>query len=106
MPGEFAWRPFGWISSMRANARTRVFVTATACALGITVVPSVRGSDRPNILWLIAEDFGNHLGCCGTREVQTPNLDRLAREGVRYSRFYTTAPVCSASRSAFMTGMY
>ena len=68
--------------------------------------PNAHGSDRPNILWLIAEDFGNHLGCCGTREVQTPNLDRLAREGVRYSRFYTTAPVCSASRSAFMTGMY
>jgi arylsulfatase A-like enzyme len=63
-------------------------------------------ADRPNILWLIAEDFGNHLGCCGTDEVWTPNLDRLAAQGVRYSRFYTTAPVCSPSRSAFMTGMY
>jgi arylsulfatase A-like enzyme len=61
---------------------------------------------RPNILWLIAEDFGPHLGCYGTREVLTPNLDRLAREGTRYTRFYTTAPVCSPSRSAFMTGMY
>jgi arylsulfatase A-like enzyme len=63
-------------------------------------------AERPNILWLIAEDFGNQLGCAGTREVHTPNLDRLATEGVRYSRFYTTAPVCSPSRSAFMTGMY
>lgn len=61
---------------------------------------------RPNILWLIAEDFGNHLGCCGTREVSTPNLDQLAAEGIRYTRFYTVAPVCSPSRSAFMTGMY
>src|SRR5712692_10288371 len=61
---------------------------------------------RPNILWLIAEDFGNHLTCCGTKEVWTPNLDKLAAEGVRYPRFYTTAPVCSPSRSAFMTGMY
>src|SRR5262245_24894594 len=61
---------------------------------------------RPNILWLIAEDFGPHLSCYGTREVWTPNLDRLAAEGVRYTRFYTTAPVCSPSRSAFMTGMY
>ena len=61
---------------------------------------------RPNILWLIAEDFGQHLGCYGTREVWTPNLDRMAREGVRYTRFFTTAPVCSPSRSAFMTGMY
>jgi arylsulfatase A-like enzyme len=61
---------------------------------------------RPNVLWLIAEDFGQHLGCYGAKEVTTPNLDRLAAEGVRYDRFYTTAPVCSPSRSAFMTGMY
>jgi len=61
---------------------------------------------KPNILWLIAEDFGQHLGCYGTKEVWTPNLDRLAKEGVRCTRFFTTAPVCSPSRSAFMTGMY
>jgi arylsulfatase A-like enzyme len=60
----------------------------------------------PNILWLIAEDLGPHLGSDGTPEVQTPNLDALARAGVRYTRFFTTAPVCSPSRSAFMTGMY
>ena len=64
------------------------------------------GPKTPNILWLIAEDFGPHLGCYGTKEVFAPNLDRLAAEGVRYTRFFTTAPVCSPSRSAFMTGMY
>jgi len=64
------------------------------------------GSARPNILWLVAEDFGPHLGSYGTPQVWTPNLDRLAAEGVRYTRAFTTAPVCSASRSAFMTGMY
>lgn len=61
---------------------------------------------RPNILWLIAEDFGPHLGCYGTQQVWTPNLDRLATEGVRYTRCFTTAPICSPSRSAFMTGVY
>jgi arylsulfatase A-like enzyme len=61
---------------------------------------------RPNILWLIAEDLGPHLGCYGTKEVWTPHLDRLAAEGMRYTRCFTTAPVCSPSRSAFMTGMY
>src|SRR6058998_1200103 len=61
---------------------------------------------RPNILWLIAEDFGQHLGCYGTKEVSSPNLDTLAKTGVRYTRFFTTAPVCSPSRSAIMTGMY
>jgi len=68
-------------------------------------VEKVEGK-RPNILWLIAEDLGPHLGCYGTKEVFTPNLDRLASEGVRYTKFFTTAPVCSPSRSAFMTGMY
>src|SRR5437868_728568 len=63
-------------------------------------------ADRPNVLWLIAEDFGPALGCFGDKLVKSPNLDRLASEGVRFSRAYTTAPVCSPSRSAFMTGMY
>ncbi len=66
----------------------------------------VRGAGRPNILWLVAEDFGPELACYGTSQVSSPNLDRLATRGVRYTRAYTTAPVCSASRSAFMTGMY
>ena len=61
---------------------------------------------RPNVLWLIGEDLGPELSCYGTEQVWTPNLDRLAREGVRYTRAYTVAPVCSPSRSAFMTGMY
>ncbi len=63
-------------------------------------------AQKPNILWLIAEDMGPTLGCYGEKNVSTPNLDRLAQKGVRYNHFYTTAPVCSPSRSAFMTGMY
>jgi N-sulfoglucosamine sulfohydrolase len=61
---------------------------------------------RPNVLWLIAEDLGPHLGSDGTPQVWTPNLDRLATQGVRYTEAFTTAPVCSPSRSAFITGMY
>lgn len=63
------------------------------------------GADKPNILWLVAEDFGQYLGCYGTQEVWTPNLDRLAAGGVRYDRFFS-GHVCSPSRSAFNTGMY
>jgi arylsulfatase A-like enzyme len=72
----------------------------------LLVCSSGFAADQPNILWLIAEDFGPHLGCYGEKHVATPNLDGLAAGGVRYSRFFTTAPVCSPSRSAFMTGMY
>jgi arylsulfatase A-like enzyme len=68
--------------------------------------PVSRAAEGPSILWLVAEDFGPELGCYGTTQVSSPNLDRLAAEGVRYTRAYTTAPVCSPSRSAFMTGMY
>ncbi len=81
----------------------------SAAAAAVLMAGTTIGQDpqpRPNFLWLIAEDFGPHLGCYGTKEVHSPNLDRLAAEGARYSRFYTTAPVCSPSRSAFMTGMY
>jgi arylsulfatase A-like enzyme len=79
---------------------------AAVLLLGPGVSPVQAAAAKPNILWIIAEDFGNHLSCCGTREVSTPHLDRLAKEGVRYTRFYCTSPVCSPSRSAFMTGMY
>jgi arylsulfatase A-like enzyme len=62
---------------------------------------------RPlNILWLVAENIGPDLACYGAQHVKTPNLDRLAAEGLRYTRAFATAPVCSTSRSAFMTGLY
>ena len=70
------------------------------------IVHAVGEGERPNVLWLIAEDFCPDLGCYGTALVKTPNIDRLAAEGARYTNTFTTAPVCSASRSAFMTGMY
>jgi len=61
---------------------------------------------RPNILWLIAENIGPDLGCYGTPLVQTPHLDGLAAQGVRYTGAFSTCPICAPSRSAFMTGMY
>ncbi len=65
-----------------------------------------RGQRRPNILWIIGDDLCPDLGCYGTPLVRTPNIDRLAGEGVRYTNAFTTAPVCSPSRSALITGMY
>src|SRR4030042_743189 len=63
-------------------------------------------ASRPNVLWLTGEVFCPELGCYGNKLVHTPNLDRLAAEGVRFTRAFVTAPVCSASRSAIATGMY
>ncbi len=77
--------------------------------LAALAVPAFAAApERLNILWLIAEDTGpSAYGCYGEQPAaHTPTLDRLAAEGMRYTRFYTTAPVCSPSRSAFNTGMY
>ncbi|NOT59765.1 MAG: sulfatase-like hydrolase/transferase, partial [Acidobacteria bacterium] len=63
-------------------------------------------SNKLNILWILMEDVGPEMACYGEPLVQTPNIDRLAREGVRFTNAHTTAPVCSPSRSALITGMY
>lgn len=62
--------------------------------------------ERPNIVWVITEDICPELGCYGYPLVQTPNIDSLAHNGVRYTQAFTTGAVCSASRSALITGMY
>ena len=77
-----------------------------AAAPAIIRARSSAPADRPNILWLLGDDLGVELSCYGHPLVKTPNMDRLASEGVRFTRFHTTAPVCSASRSAFNVGLY
>ena len=61
---------------------------------------------RPNILWLVAEDLSPNISPFGDDTVATPNLDRLAAEGVRYTRVFSTSGVCAPSRAAIATGMY
>ena len=61
---------------------------------------------RPNILWITCEDTSPYLGCYGDPFATTPNLDRLAGRGVRYTNAYSTAPVCAPARSCLITGMY
>ena len=61
---------------------------------------------RPNILWIIGENFSNDLACYGQKNVKTPHLDALADRGIRYTNAFSTSPVCAPSRSCFMLGMY
>jgi arylsulfatase A-like enzyme len=61
---------------------------------------------RPNIVWISNEDMSPHLGVFGDGLARTPVLDRLARESVRYTHAFSTAPVCAPSRAAIITGMY
>lgn len=61
---------------------------------------------RPNILFVLTEDWSQDLGCYGNHELKTPNIDDFAKEGRMYTKAYGTSPVCSPSRSAMMTGFY
>ena len=63
-------------------------------------------AQRPNILWISCEDTSPDLGCYGDRYARTPNLDRLAAQGIRYVNAFAVAGVCAPSRSGIITGMY
>ena len=62
---------------------------------------------RPNIVFLLIDDMGYaDLSCYGQKKISTPQVDRMAREGVRFTQFYVNAPICSPSRAALLTGQY
>jgi N-sulfoglucosamine sulfohydrolase len=61
-------------------------------------------SAKPNILWIYIEDINPWLGCYGDKTVPTPNMDKLARDGILFERCYTPAPICSPTRSSLITG--
>ncbi len=63
-------------------------------------------AQRPNILWFVVDDMSANFSCYGEKTIATPNVDRLAREGTKFTHAFVTAPVCSPCRSALITGMY
>ncbi len=75
----------------------------------ILILLSLLSSDakgKPNILWIVAEDMSPDIGCYGNDLVTTPNIDRLAFNGMRFENVFTTGPACSPSRTALATGVY
>ena len=61
--------------------------------------------ERPNILWINSEDNGTYIGCYGDQVAQTPHLDRLAQQGLRYTNCFANAPVCAVMRSSWILGI-
>ncbi|MDB6031365.1 MAG: atsA 21 [Verrucomicrobiales bacterium] len=62
---------------------------------------------RPNVVFIFADDLGyGDIGCYGAKDIRTPNIDKLARQGTRFTSFYVAQAVCTASRAAFLTGCY
>ena len=76
-------------------------------ALIALFLPAVHAVDKPNLIWIMADDLGYaELGCYGQKVIKTPNLDRMAREGMRFTQYYAGATVCAPSRSVLMTGQH
>lgn len=84
-----------------AVAVASLFVTSF-----LTPATIAHADDRPNILWISCEDISPNLGCYGDPHAITPNLDRLASEGIRFDRAFTPAGVCAVVRSGLITGMF
>lgn len=82
----------------------RSFLTTVAAGAAACAAPQAR---RPNVIFLLLDDLGwRDLGCYGNTFHETPNVDRLAREGVRFTNAYAACPVCSPTRASIMTGKY
>ena len=99
------------LSGMLSNLHTRrAFIAGGGAALtaaSAQVRQAKPANARPNIVFIMADDLGYaDLSCYGRRDYQTPNLDRLAKQGVRYLDAYSNSPVCSATRTALITGRY
>lgn len=89
--------------------RTKLLIALAFVALFgvVTIESSTCAADRPNILWVTSEDNSHHwLGCYGNEQAETPNIDQLATNGVRYKYAYANAAVCAVARFTMITGRY
>ncbi len=103
------------LSQVRRTMMTKFFLAAcfslamvaTATFIADVGAAPATAADRPNVIWIMADDLGyGDLGCYGQKVISTPNLDRMAREGLRFTQFYAGATVCAPSRSVLMTGQH
>ena len=95
------------ISRRRITTLTFVSVLIGSCHLARSPASAAGAADRPNIVVIFTDDQGYaDVGCFGAKGFETPNLDRLAKQGCRYTNFHVAQPVCSASRAGLLTGCY
>src|SRR6267378_2381854 len=82
-------------------------LTFLLAALTFPVLVGAAPSTKPNIILILADDLGwRDLGCYGSTFYETPNLDRLAAKGMRFTEAYAACPVCSPTRASILTGKY
>lgn len=82
-------------------------LTPWVLLLGLFFTTTFAAKDRPNIIFIFIDDQGYYdLGCYGASEIETPHIDRMAIEGIRFTDYYAAAPICSPSRAGLLTGSY
>ncbi len=92
---------------MKAVTLVLGFILSLSQVSGAELPDTSRGNSRPNFIIILADDLGyGDLSCYGNGEYQTPHLDRLAREGLRFTDFHSSGPVCSPTRAGLLTGRY
>jgi uncharacterized sulfatase len=91
---------------MRRTQLAALFAGLALVPAGVPAYAQGPPTRPPNIVWIVGEDMGPELGCYGDANAISPNMDRLAREGARFTRCFTHAPVCAPSRSGLITGRY
>ena len=86
---------------------TRCFAIVSAIAFFLAAFAPLGAAEKqPNILWLVNEDHGPHVGCYGDSYADTPTFDALAAKGIRYTHCWSNAPVCAPARTTLICGMY
>src|SRR5215204_2235867 len=89
------------------NHRLLLFVFLCSICLHRQELAAQKTKKQPNIIFIIADDLGYaDLGCYGQQKIETPNIDRLAKAGIRFTQFYSGSTVCAPARSSFMTGLH
>ncbi len=84
----------------------RLFATLLASFIGFLLLSGPALAQGKNVVLIIADDLGMDMGCYGNKIIKTPNLDKLAKNGIRFTNAYATVASCSASRASIFTGMY
>jgi arylsulfatase A-like enzyme len=84
-----------------------LLASAFGAADAFVAADALGAADQPNIIFVLSDDLGpGDLGCYGGANVKTPNIDRLAKEGTRFTRYYSASPICSPSRCGLITGNF
>ncbi len=93
--------------SLQIRSRRQFLKQAATAGLAFSLLPSCQKKSQPNIIYIMADDLGYaDLGCYGQKHIKTPNIDKMAREGIKFTQHYAGSSVCAPSRSVLMTGLH